>query len=107
MANGPLSTPGTPPADAGRLDAVAVTALTEVLDRLAAGRLPAAELRIALRPVVRAARDGGATVEVLLVELKALWAALPAARTASGTPVERARPLQRVVTLCIETYYEP
>lgn len=77
-----------------------------VLRRHAESPLTSTELRRTLRPLVRAARDAGDTIEQLLVVLKRAWGDMPEARRA-GTSQERARPLERVVTLCIEMYYEP
>jgi hypothetical protein len=89
--------PGTPVADD----------LHDVLRRHATAALSSAELRAAIRPMVRRARGGGATIEQLLVALKRAWAALPEARLADVAYADTPRRLDRVVTLVIETYYEP
>ena len=78
----------------------------DVLRRHASDPLPSSELRAGLRPVVRHARDGGATIEQLLVAVKRTWATLPEAHVAQGERTETTRRLERAVTLVIETYYE-
>ena len=78
----------------------------DVLQRHAQATLTASELRAGLRPFVRRARDGGATIEQLLVALKRIWAELPEARLADGARSETTRRMERAVTLLIETYYE-
>lgn len=78
----------------------------DVLRRHAAEPLASSELRAGLRPVVRHARDGGATIEQLLVAVKRTWATLPESHVAQGERTETARRLERAVTLVIETYYE-
>lgn len=79
----------------------------EVLRRHATDPLPSSELRAGLRPFVRHARDGGATIEQLLVAIKRAWATLPESQAAQGERTETARRLERAVTQVIETYYEP
>lgn len=78
----------------------------DVLRRHATQALTSTELRAGLRPLVRTARDGGATIEQLLVTFKRTWAELPEAHVPQGERSERTRRLERVVTLVIETYYE-
>ena len=78
----------------------------EVLRRHATAPLTSTELRAGLRPLVRGARDGGATIEQLLVTFKRTWAELPEAHVAQRERSESTRRLERVVTLVIETYYE-
>lgn len=80
-------------------------AIRAVLRRHASDALTSGELRLALRPLVQNARDAGCTVEHVLVEVKRAWGDLPEARRAA-TSHERARPLERVVTICIEMFYE-
>ena len=78
-----------------------------VLRRHAETPLPSSELRAGLRPLVRRARDGGATIEQLLVIFKRTWAELPGVHVSLAERGETTRRLERVVTLVIETYYEP
>jgi hypothetical protein len=79
----------------------------DVLRRHASESLSSSELRAGLRPFVRHAREGGATIEELLVAIKRTWATLPESHVAQGERSETARRLERAVTLVIETYYEP
>jgi hypothetical protein len=79
----------------------------EVLRRHATRPLPSSELRAGLRPPVRHARDGGATIEQLLVAVKRTWSTLPEAQVAQAERSETTRRLERAVTLVIEIYYEP
>ena len=79
----------------------------DMLRRHASAPLSSSELRAGLRPLVRHARDGGATIEQLLVAIKRTWATLPEAHVGQGERSETTRRLERAVTLVIETYYEP
>lgn len=80
---------------------------TVVLRRHAETPMSSSELRAGLRPLVRRARDGGSTIEQLLVTFKRAWAELPEVRVSLSERSETTRRLERVITLVIETYYEP
>ena len=80
--------------------------LRGVLRRHADAALTGAELRAALRPVVREAHTRHLPVEQLLVELKSAWGALPEVKHAESRR-EQAHQLERAVSLCIEIFYEP
>lgn len=58
----------------------------------------------ALERMAREARQHAIPPEEVLVELKQMWSALPgaASRSAAG---EQSRILQRIVTMCIKSYY--
>jgi len=78
----------------------------DVLRRHATTPMSSAELRAGLRPLVRRARDDGATIEQLLVVFKRTWAELPESRSPQSLRSDGTRRLERVVTLLIDTYYE-
>ena len=82
-------------------------AVRELLRRHAVVPLSAAELRLALRQLTRQARDGDVTVEQLLVVVKRAWAELPEVRGARADRADLNRRLERLVTVLIETYFQP
>lgn len=78
--------------------------LRDALDRYVSGQQVDGDLDGAMTRLSTEARQRGIRPEEVLVELKNLWSTLPAV-TSRGTDRSETPLLQRVVTLCIKSYY--
>lgn len=88
----------------GRLSTGTRQVLERALARYARDGDDQGEIATALVAVSAEARERAIPPEEVLVELKSLWSKLPAVTT-RGVATEEARMLQRVVTMCIKSYY--
>ena len=86
------------------LDAESLATLETGLVALLAGDAPPQSLEPALRRIAAEARDKRMTAEQLLLVLKDVWFSLPTIDRATGGEAQNAV-LQRVVSLCIRSYY--
>jgi hypothetical protein len=86
------------------LNAESLATLEAGLLSLLAGEIEPPAIEPALRRIAAEARDKGMTAEQLLIVLKDVWLSLPSIDRAIGSEAQNAV-LQRVVSLCIRSYY--
>jgi hypothetical protein len=82
-----------------------LSALRAMLVRCARGDAAEQDLRLALERFARDAQRRQLRAEEVIVMLKGLWHALPEAHDIVDRADER-HMLERLVTLCIEAYYQ-
>ena len=88
----------------GRLSSVVLEQVQRALAQLDGAPIePESPLRRALAALAEEARTQGVPPEEVLVAVKGIWNELPDSDHRS--PGDRARALQRVVTMCIKEYY--
>lgn len=94
----------TSPPPRPRISKETLSTLREALGRYAGGEHVDGDLDGAMTILAAEARQRGIPPEEVLVELKTVWSTLPAVLS-RGTARSEAALLQRVVTLCIKSYY--
>lgn len=88
----------------GRLSSETLGMMERALAGFARDGVEDATMNEALEQMATEARQRAIPPEEVLVELKQLWSTLPEAGRRSA-PGEQSRLLQRVVTMCIKSYY--
>lgn len=94
----------TSPPPRQRISSETLAMLRDVLDRYVSGAAVEGEVDHAMSRLSAEARGRAIPPEEVLVELKSVWAAVPAVASRAAAQTE-ASLLQRVVTLCIKSYY--
>lgn len=87
------------------IDEDLLEALRDAIDLRLRGAARDGEVRRALRAVSRSARARALPVEQVVIAIKHVWNSLPQMQQTIGR-AERRQMLDRIVTLCIEAYYE-
>lgn len=90
--------------DRPELSAEAVQALESAMQEYAASGIPPASLVPALTLLAADAREKKVRAEHLLTALKDVWFSVPVVERA-GTAEEQNAILQRIITLCVRSYY--
>lgn len=96
--------PQSLPAPLGSLSRTATDAMIAALERYLSPSSDVASLRSALHTIGREAKVKRIPAEQLMIAFKALWLSLPQSRAADDA-AQRARLLERLITICIEEYY--
>lgn len=94
----------TSPPPRPRISKETLATLREALDRYVRGEFVDGDLDGAMTRLSSEARQRGVPPEEVLVELKSVWSTLSPG-TARGVERSESALLQRVVTLCIKSYY--
>lgn len=82
-----------------------ITALRSALVSYVGNPGQPGSLRAVLQQMADEAHDKAIVAEQVLIVLKQVWYTLPSARELPS-PDDRVRLLQRVVTMCIQAYYD-
>lgn len=96
--------PHSLPAPLGSLSSTATSAMIAALEQYLQHCDDVAPLRSALHTIGRESKVKRIPAERLMLAFKSLCASLPQTRAVQD-PAQRARLLERVVTICIEEYY--